>query len=138
MRLEITRRADLAVRAMALLADGRQLKSTDLADGLEATPGFVPQVIGPLVKAGWVRSEPGPSGGYLIAVPPEQVSVLDVIEAVDGPTDTGQCVVAALPCGRSAPCALHSAWAHAREELMQSLRSIPVAQLATNVAVPAP
>jgi Rrf2 family protein len=135
MRLEITKRADLAVRAMALLAEGRQLKAAELAVRLETTPGFVPQIIGPLVKAGWIRSDPGPTGGYLLAAPPSGVSVLDVIEAVDGPTDSGQCVVAAVPCGRSAPCALHSAWAHAREQLIGSLETISVADVSTTVGV---
>src|SRR5262245_64191909 len=100
MRLEVTRRADLAVRAMSLLAAGEQLKAADLADRLETTAGFVPQVVGPLVKAGWVRSDPGPTGGYVLVASPEDVTLLDVVEAVDGPTDTGQCVVAEMPCGR--------------------------------------
>jgi Rrf2 family protein len=129
MRLEITRKADLAVRAMALLAEGRQLKAADLAAGLGASAGFVPQVIGPLVKAGWVRSVPGPSGGYRLAAVPEQVSVLDVVEAVDGPTDSGRCVVADAPCGRDTVCSLHRAWTRARDELMDSLRSVSVADV---------
>lgn len=137
MRLEITRRADLAVRAMVVLADGRQLKAGDLAQALDATPGFVPQVVGPLVKAGWVRSDPGPTGGYLLVVPPERVSVLDVVEAVDGPTDTGRCVVADVPCGRESVCALHSAWARARDQLTASLRAVTISDVAaTVVAVP--
>ena len=126
MRLEITRRADLAVRAMAILAEGGQMKAADLARGLEATPGFVPQVVGPLVKAGWVRSDPGPAGGYALVVRPERVSVLDVVEAVDGPTDTGRCVVADAPCGREGVCALHGAWMRARDELVSSLRRLSV------------
>jgi Rrf2 family protein len=129
MRLEITRKADLAVRAMALLADGRQLKAADLASALGASVGFVPQVIGPLVKAAWVRSDPGPSGGYRLAAAPERVSVLDVVEAVDGPTDTGRCVVADAPCGHESVCALHGAWSRARDELMESLRTISVADV---------
>jgi Rrf2 family protein len=138
MRLEITRRADLAVRAMALLADGRQLKAADLADGLDATPAFVPQVVGPLVKAGWVRSDPGPTGGYLLIAAPERVNVLEVVEAVDGPTDDGRCVVADLPCGREGLCALHRAWTAARDELTASLRAVTIADVAATETVAAP
>ena len=59
MRLEITRRAELAVRALAELAkvDGH-CKAAELAEALGTTTGFVPQVLGPLVKAGWVASNP--------------------------------------------------------------------------------
>ena len=63
MRLEITQRADLAVRALVLLQRSPlRLKSVDLAAALGTTAGFVPQVMGPLVRAGWVRSVPGRRG----------------------------------------------------------------------------
>lgn len=120
---------------MALLVEGHQLKAADLSERLDTTPGFIPQVIGPLVKAGWVRSDPGPSGGYVLTGSPGAITVLDVIEAVDGPTDTGTCVVADLPCGHDAPCALHAAWTHAREELTASLRAETVADLAAGSKV---
>src|SRR4051795_9110771 len=131
MRLEISRRADLAVRAL-LAIDGapERIKSGALAAELETTAGFVPQVVGPLVKRGWVRSDPGPRGGYSAIVSLDRVSVLEVIEAVDGPTDVGRCVVADEPCGRAPHCALHTAWAHAREHLMAQLDATSLAVLA--------
>jgi len=124
MRLEITRRAELAVRALAVLgnASGR-LKGSVLASELGTTSAFVAQVIGPLVKAGWVRSDPGPTGGYANRVSLDEVSVLEVIEAVDGVTDTGRCVVADRLCGSDSPCALHDAWTRARGELVRILGS---------------
>jgi Rrf2 family protein len=130
MRLEITRRADLAVRALAELAatDGR-CKSADLAAALGTTTGFVPQVVGPLVKAGWVASDPGPTGGYRVVVPLDTVSLLAVIEAVDGPTDTGRCVVAERPCDARDRCALHDAWGRARDELMATLAATPLSSM---------
>ena len=130
MRLEVTRRADLAVRAMGLLAAGAQWKAAELATRLETTVGFVPQVVGPLVKAGWVRSDPGPTGGYSLRASPEAVTLLDVVEAVDGPTDTGRCVVADAACGRGEVCALHPAWSRARDELMASMRAVSIADIA--------
>lgn len=112
---------------MAVLsrADER-LKAPELAAQLGTTPGFVLQVVGPLVKAGWVRSDPGPTGGYLSCVEPGAVSVLEVIEAVDGVTDAGRCVVANRPCDAVAPCTLHVAWGLARAELVRALGATPV------------
>ena len=131
MRLEISRRADLAVRALlAIERAPDRMKSEGLATALGTTAGFVPQVVGPLVKRGWVRSDPGPRGGYSPLVSLEQVSVLDVIEAVDGPTDQGRCVVADGPCGRAPHCALHVAWARARDELVTHLADQSMASLA--------
>lgn len=130
MRLEITRRADLAVRALALLSgEAVRLKAPTLAERLGTTTGFATQAVGPLVKAGWVRSVPGPTGGYVAAPGAADVSVLAVIEAVDGATDHGRCVVADRPCDGAGPCSLHHAWAAARTELTRSLRATPIASL---------
>jgi Rrf2 family protein len=135
MRLEVTRRADLAVRALAALADvQRRLKGAELAELLETTPGFVPQVMTPLVERGWVRSEPGPNGGYALETPITELSVLDVIEAVEGPTDTGRCVLAERECGAAAPCALHNAWATARGRLLDALSETTLDELAVPAA----
>lgn len=127
MRLEITRRAELAIRALALLGQSPQrVKASVLADGLGTTVAFVPQVVGPLVRAGWVGSDPGPTGGYRCQVALGDVNVLDVIEAVDGLTDMGRCVVADRPCQAADPCVMHVAWAQARTELVGVLSATPM------------
>ncbi|MEI8239619.1 MAG: Rrf2 family transcriptional regulator [Actinomycetota bacterium] len=127
MRLEITRRAELAIRALALLCESpERVKASMLAERLGTTLKFVPQVLSPLVRAGWVRSDPGPTGGYSSLVDIDAVSVLQVIEAVDGATDVGRCVVADRACQSASPCVLHAAWAQARTELLRVLQSTPV------------
>ena len=135
MRLDITRRADLAVHAMALLAGSPvRWKASALAQELGTTVGFVPQVVGPLIKAGWVRSEPGPTGGYIAVVAPADVSVLAVIEVVDGATEGGRCVVADRPCRADKPCTLHRAWTKARGELMGVLAATTIGDVLVDVA----
>lgn len=130
MRLEITRRADLATRALLELArHGQRTKAAALAERIGTTPGFLSQAMTPLVNAGWVRSEPGPTGGYVAIVKLEDVSVLDVIEAVEGPTDTGRCVLEDRACESAEPCALHQPWSKARRQLITSLRSTPLSTL---------
>jgi Rrf2 family transcriptional regulator, iron-sulfur cluster assembly transcription factor len=126
MRLEVTRKSDLAVRALRALAEGR-LKGPALAERVGSTPGFVAQVVTPLVRAGWIRSEPGPSGGYALAVALEEVSVLAVIEAVEGPTDTGRCVLVDRPCAEGGTCALHVPWQRARAQLLRELETTSLA-----------
>ena len=129
MRLEITRRADLATRALiALWRNGRKTKSGELAAQVGTTPGFLSQAMTPLIARGWVRSEPGPAGGYNLVGDLGQVSVLDVIEAIEGPTDTERCVLEDRPCG-GGPCALHQPWARARGQLLRELRGTTLATL---------
>jgi Rrf2 family protein len=122
VRLEVSRRSDLAVRALLeLAATGDKRKAADLADRLGTTAGFLSQVVTPLVGRGWVRSEPGPTGGYTATVRLEEVSLLDVLEAVEGPTDTGRCVLQARACSVAGPCALHQPWSEARATLLDHL-----------------
>lgn len=130
VRLEITRRAELAIRALVVAANSDvPLKAADLARALDTTNGFVPQVMAPLVRAGWVTSHPGPTGGYTASVDVTQVTVLDVIEAVDGPTANGRCVVADSDCDAEHPCVLHDAWALARAELTGALDTVSIASV---------
>lgn len=132
MRLEVTRKSDLAVRALRALEGlepGTRLKGVDLADVVESTPGFVAQVMTPLVRAGWVGSEPGPTGGYSLRAELATISVLAVIEAIEGPTETGMCVLSDRSCDTPGPCALHAAWQRARDELLRELDATSVVDL---------
>lgn len=136
MRLEVTRKSDLAVRALGVLgASERRVKGPELAEAVGSTAGFVSQVINPLVRQGWVRSEPGPSGGYSLAVGLDVVSVLAVIEAIEGPTTSGRCVLVDGPCDEQGPCALHVPWMRARAQLMGELDSISVSSLSAGGGV---
>ena len=129
MRLEVTRKSDLAVRAMRVLDEaGERLKAPALAEAVGSTPGFVSQVLNPLVRHGWVRSDPGPAGGYSLAADLGSVSVLAVIEAIEGPTDSGQCVLVDRPCDQQGVCALHEPWLRARALLLAELDATSVAE----------
>lgn len=128
MRLEVTRKSDLAVRALRVLADSStRVKGPALAEAVGSTSGFVSQVVNPLVRNGWVRSDPGPSGGYSLAVDLASVSVLDVVEAIEGPTDSGRCVLADRPCNETGTCALHGPWLRAQTQLLRELDAVSVA-----------
>ena len=130
MRLEVTRKSDLAVRTLIALArSGVRRKASALAEEIGATPGFVPQVVSPLVRKGWVASDPGPTGGYSLRVDPAQINVLNVIEAIEGVTDTVNCVLADRPCNDQGPCSLHVPWSRSRELLLNSLREVSIADL---------
>jgi len=130
MRLDVTRRTDLAARALITLArHDRRMKAPELAELLDSTAGFLPQVLGPLVAQGWVRSDPGPTGGYQLRVPLAEISVLDVVEAIEGPTDSGRCVLAGGPCQQSDHCALHVPWQRARQLLLAELGATPLSEV---------
>ncbi|MGB2756861.1 MAG: Rrf2 family transcriptional regulator [Acidimicrobiia bacterium] len=130
MRLEVTRRSDLAAKALLELArTGERMKSPELANCVGTTPGFLAQAMSPLVAEGWVRSIPGPNGGYVAVADPNVLSVLDIIEAVEGHTETGRCVLEDRHCAASRDCALHEPWSLARSHLRNELAATSLAML---------
>ena len=126
MRLELTRATDLALRALAILdEDEGRIKRSALAEAIGTTPDFVARVMGRLVAAGWVSSEPGRYGGYVLTAPAGSFSVLDVIRVVEGVPADGVCVLRGGPCGGADLCAVHDAWGRAREALTKELAETP-------------
>lgn len=131
MRLDITRKSDLAVRSLWALGERvERMKGPELADEVGSSAGFVSQVLTPLVRAGWVRSDPGPAGGYSLVAELADVSVLAVIEAIEGPTDSGQCVLSDGSCDETGTCALHVPWLRARDQLLWTLERTSLAEAA--------
>ncbi len=126
MKLEILDRTDLAVRALRLLAEGDRQTARRLADQLATSPGFLTQVLKPLVEDGILDSERGPSGGFAFVVDPGDVTMLRVIESIEGPTDNGRCVLENAACPREDLCAIHDAWIRARDALLTELATTPL------------
>lgn len=127
MNLTFSRRTDLALAALHALAKAESYKRTrtDLADEIGTTPSFLPQVISPLAQAGWVSSERGPGGGYRLSDAAFTARVLDVIEAVEGPSKSGQCALGGGPCPES-QCQVHAVWVAARRVLVEGFEDVPV------------
>jgi len=130
MRLEITRKTDLAIRSLIVLNQQQQrMKASVVAAMIQTTSGFLSQVMTPLVSIAWVRSDPGPTGGYTLMVDVQMVSVMDVIEAVEGKMNETRCVLFERACDGENPCAMHGPWGRARAEMIDELRTTTLNQL---------
>jgi DNA-binding IscR family transcriptional regulator len=108
MRLEITRKTDLATRANAGISAfwHARPKASVLADAVGTTTGFLSQVMTPLVARGG-HDLTQPTGGYTCTIDIQTISILDIIEAIEGATDTTHCVLIDRDCSEAHPCALH-------------------------------
>ena len=121
MRLELSVRTDLALRALsALKKTPRRVSRRELAESLGTSPDFLARVIGPLVAQGWVASWRGRDGGYEMTEAGRSVSVLDVIMVEEG-VSTDRCVLRTGPCNPDENCALHDAWIKASEAMLAEL-----------------
>ena len=131
MRLELTRRGDYAVRAMLALAraSDRQLTAAEIAAATAIPAGYVPQVMGDLVRAGLVANRRGRHGGYRLARAAPDVSLLAIVEAVEGESRQRTCVLRGGPCRRDGACDVHDAFSRAQEALIGSLASVSLADV---------
>lgn len=132
MRLELSRRGDYAVRALLILARPGTgwLTAAELAARSAIPASFAPQVMGDLVRAGYVRTRRGRRGGYTIARDPTEVSLLGIVEAVEGDGRRRACVLRGGPCGAGGTnCAVHDAFEGAGLAADRALASVSLADL---------
>lgn len=133
MQLTIGRRGDYAVRAVLDLAHaygtGRR-KTREIAAAMEIPRSYLPQILADLVSAGLLVGTAGKAGGYELRRPPSQITLLDVVELMDGPIDLSRCLLRGIPCGTDGYCAAHEAWATAQAALAGSLAETTFEQLA--------
>jgi Rrf2 family protein len=137
MRLELTRRGDYAVRAMLALArveEGRRLSARAIATQMTIPVRFLPQVMADLVRADLVDAVIGRSGGYRLSRDPARISLLDVIEAVEGDSRRQTCVLRGGPCGLDGFCDVHAVFFEAQDALLRPLAATTLADLGRRAA----
>lgn len=127
MRFDLSNRTELARRVLLLLAEDpdRALKGAELAQEVGTTRHYLPQVMRPLVVAGWVASDPGPTGGYRLIDGAAGISVWDLVVAVERSVDDGRCVLTGEWCADDRRCSVHDAWKKARAVLQRELERTP-------------
>jgi Rrf2 family protein len=130
MRLELSRRGDYAMRAMLALADGGGLLTGGrIARDTGIPVSFVPQVMGTLVHAGLVDGIQGRTGGYRLARPAAEISLLSIVEAAEGDSRRTTCILRGGPCGADGACRVHDAFFAAQEALLAQLAAATLAGL---------
>ena len=133
MRLELTKRGDYAVRAMLALARGSGnglLSARRISDAMSIPVRFLPQVLADLQRAGLVEATAGRTGGYRLAKDPASISLLDVIEAVEGDARRQSCVLRGGPCGKDGICDVHEVFLAGQEAIRGTFASATLAELA--------
>ncbi len=131
--MQITRRADYAVRTMLDVAsaeDGSTVLTHEVAARQGIPAPFLAKIVLALTRAGLLRSYRGAGGGLVLARPSDQITLLQVVESVDGPIALNRCVLWPEECPRVGHCPVHDFWCEARNLLVDRLRSTSLAQLA--------
>jgi len=132
MKLLPTRRTDYGIRALIFLAntESASAKASQIGAAMDIPTGFLHQVLQVLQRAGLVTSRPGPSGGYALARAPDEVTILEIVEGLEGPIRAKQCALRGGPCHWNDVCALHSVWSSATAALAEQLAASTLSEVA--------
>jgi Rrf2 family protein len=90
---------------------------------MNSPKSFLAKILQKLARASIVKSYRGVKGGFELARPPEEINLLEVIEAVQGPVAMNICALDEALCGFSSTCAIHPVWVDIRKEVERILRS---------------
>src|SRR5690242_5986690 len=111
--MQLTRAADYATRVMVHLAQlpsGTRASLQALAEAVDVPEQFLSKVLQMLGRNRLIHSQRGAAGGFALAADPEQVSLLEVVEAVEGPIRLNLCLGPGEGCERKSWCAVHLVW----------------------------
>ncbi len=136
--MQITRQADYAVRAILHLArNGDQRTATSMiAEKQRIPPSFLAKIVSQLSIAGLLHTSRGARGGVVLARAAKDITLLEVIEAIDGPIHLNECVGEKGACTFDDDCPLRPVWCDAQEELVGKLKNTNFADMAHTGQVP--
>lgn len=130
--MQLTRAADYAVRVMIHLArqpEGAVVSKTLLAKAAEAPESFLSKILQSLARSGLIQARRGTVGGFSLLSRGAEASLLDVVEAIDGPIALNICLTSGVSCHRYAECPAHDVWVRAQGAMLAVLREAKVAEL---------
>jgi Rrf2 family protein len=130
--MQITRQADYAVRAVLYLSrmgNNQRAATSTVAQEQRIPPSFLAKIISQLSIAGLLHTSRGARGGVTLAREPKEITLLEVIEAIDGPIRLNECVGENGNCTFDNDCPLRPVWCEAQEDLVKRLKGTNFAQL---------
>lgn len=133
--MQITRQADYAVRAVLYLAkigEDRRAATSQIAQEQQIPPSFLAKIVSQLSVAGLLQTSRGARGGVSLARSPEDISVLEVVEAIDGPILLNECVANQGDCSFGDSCLMRPIWCDTQAELVGRLKSTTFDQFTSN------
>lgn len=131
--IRISEAANLALHAtglMAALKEGETLSAASMAGTLGASRAHLTKVLQRLIKAGIVGSNRGPGGGYHLARPPSEITLMEIYEVIEGPLRVEKCLLGIPVCGRKC-CPLGQLFHRLGDELVEGLSMTTLADYGT-------
>jgi len=130
--MKLTRGGEYGMRGVLYLAhqaDGQVSMLAAIAEAQEVPPRFLAKIFQALAKAGIVKSHRGAKGGFSLARPAAEITVKDVVEAIEGPLTLNVCLAGPGECTREKRCSMHAVWEQAQAQLLGVLGRATLADL---------
>ncbi|HEY5730940.1 MAG TPA: Rrf2 family transcriptional regulator [Anaerolineales bacterium] len=130
--MQITRQADYAVRAVLHLArvgNAERSATSMIAKEQNIPPSFLAKIISQLSIAGLLHTSRGARGGVTLAREPKDITLLEVVEAIDGPIQLNECVGNDGACTFDENCPIKPVWCDAQDELVGRLKNTNFQQM---------
>ncbi|MDR3579262.1 MAG: Rrf2 family transcriptional regulator [Oryzomonas sp.] len=131
--MELTRKGEYAIRGIVYLASrpaDQVCLLSDIAAVVDVPPTFLAKIFQQFSKIGLVKSFRGTGGGFVIGRPADKITLLDVVEAVEGPIIPNRCVVNGINCDRSIACNVHPVWMNVQSQVRGILEKVTLKELA--------
>lgn len=138
--MEISRQADYAIRAimdLAVMPHGTLVQTREIASRQNIPEKYLPTIVRTLARAGLLRTLRGSHGGVSLARPAMEITLRDVVEAIDGPVLLNRCMIRPGECGgdgHETLCALHEFWERLVQDIHDDLDAVNFGDLAAGTA----
>ena len=124
MGFKLTKAGDYAVRAMihlACLPEGSMVMREKIAEVHGIPSSFMAKILRSLVRAGLLHSSRGINGGFTLARPAFEISLLDIVEAIDGPVSVAECAPDPKACEWACDCPAAPVWLQVQTSIREIL-----------------
>ena len=131
--MELTRKGEYAIRGIVYLASrpaDQVCLLSDIAAAVDVPQTFLAKIFQQFSKIGLVKSYRGTGGGFMLGRPADKITLLDVVEAVEGQIVPNRCVQNGIDCDRSINCNVHPVWMNVQFQVRGILDKITLKELA--------
>ena len=128
-----SRSAEYAIRAFVYLADvpeGKYAMVKNIAEDCSIPTHFLAKILQQLARKGFLRSSKGPTGGFTLRRPAAEISLLEIVDSIDGLAEYQRCPGGMSECNDEMQCGMHDAWKGLRERILDYLEDTTIAAVA--------
>ena len=128
-----SRSAEYAIRAFVHLVDveeGKYAMVKNIAAECDIPTHFLAKILQTMARKGFLRSSKGPTGGFTLRRPADEINLLEIVDAIDGLSEYQRCPGGMAECSDEMQCGMHDSWKELRARILDYLEDTSIADVA--------